>query len=176
MSAVRKGESPDKKNTAPTGRKRSAARLAAVQILYQMDITKTPASAALNGFSEDLWAPSDGPGNDACAMAKPDASFLERLTKNTSKQRKELDEMIAAVLPAERTVESLEMLMRAILRAGSYELLACLDIPARVVIDEYMNVADAFFSGNEPSLVNAVLDRLARKLRVGELSEGSNGA
>ena len=77
--------------------------------------------------------------------------------------------MIARALTQEWPIERLEAILRAILRAGAYELLARIDVPARVVISEYLEVAHAFFSGKEPSLVNGVLDRLGRLLRETEL-------
>ena len=80
-----------------------------------------------------------------------------------------LDERIGPWLDGEWTVERLEVLLRAILRAGTYELAERLDVPAETVINEYVDVAHAFFAGREPGLANAVLDKVARALRPGEL-------
>jgi N utilization substance protein B len=73
------------------------------------------------------------------------------------------------VLPPEWPLDRLEVLLRAIMRAGAYELLARGGVPARVIINEYVDLAHAFFAGAEPRMVNGVLDRLARSLRPGEL-------
>ena len=81
----------------------------------------------------------------------------------------DVDGIVAASLPADWPLARLESVLRAILRAGCYELLARSDVPARVVINEYVEVAHAFFSGKEPGLANGVLDRLARTLRGADL-------
>ena len=86
----------------------------------------------------------------------------------------EVDEMLAACLDDTWPAARMEILLRAILRCGAYELFSQPSLPARVVISEYIRVADAFFDGKEPSLVNAVLDRLAKVLRPEELAAEDN--
>ena len=80
----------------------------------------------------------------------------------------ELDQLIATALTPDSPLERLEAVLRAILRAGAFELLVSIDVPAPVVISEYLDIGHAFFAGKEPGLVNGVLDRLARTLRPEE--------
>ena len=141
-------------------RRRSLARLAAVQILYEMEMAGAAADGVLREFLADRW------GQDS---ANADSEFLISLVRGAADRRAEVDGMIEAALSAEWTIERLEMVLLAILRTGTYELLTRIDIPPRVVITEYVDVAHAFFAGNEPGFVNGVLDRLAHTLRPGEL-------
>ncbi len=167
--------------STPTGRRRSAARLAAVQALYEMDMAGAEADQVLEEFLQQRWrhgaagddagepAPRDGEDTpDAAAMTEPDNDFLGDLVHGVSTRRQELDELIAQVLSGERTVDRLETLLRVILRGGAYELSSKPDVPATVVITEYLDVAHAFFDDKGVSLVNGVLDRLAHNLRAGE--------
>lgn len=133
--------------------KRSAARMAAVQALYQIDIAGAQVEAALK-YREA-----------GAADMVPDESFLADLVRGVSARTTEIDPVLEDVLTENWPLNRLEVVLRAILRAGAYELLARPDIDAPVVIDEYMRIAKAFFDGGEPKLVNGVLDRLATKLR-----------
>jgi N utilization substance protein B len=87
-------------------------------------------------------------------------------------KREELDRVVGAVLSADWTVERLEIILRRILEAGAYELTERTDVPPRVVITEYVDVAHAFYSGAEPGMVNGVLDQLARRFRDQEMAAG----
>lgn len=151
---------------------RRAARIAAVQALYQMELAGTPPDRVLREFVPGGLAQSAG----GSAYGAPDPQLLSSLVMGVATQRHELDDMIAGVLSEDWTVERLESVLRAILRAGAYELSACRDIPARVSIDEYVDIADAFFGGRQPAFVNGVLDRLARLLRPEELGAGDERA
>jgi N utilization substance protein B len=91
-------------------------------------------------------------------------------------RRADLDSALSGALTADWPLERLETVLRAVLRAGAYELLARTDVPARVVISEYLDIAHAFFSGKEPGLVNGVLDRIAHVLRPGDLEGGGGGS
>lgn len=153
----------------PPRRRRSAARLAAVQAVYEIDIAGAAAAAVVREFIEERWREGDGEEKTAAGAVRPDDGLFASVVLGVAERRDELDRMIAAALSADRTLERLEAVLRAILRAGAYELLVERTVPPRVVINEYMEVAHAFFAGNEPDLVNAVLDRLARTLRPGEL-------
>ncbi len=148
------------------GGRRSAARLAAVQALYEMEVAGAPADPVLREFLEHRWQ-----GQEAPHGAEPDAAFLGDLVRGVGARSAELDALITPALSADWPLERLEVLLRAILRAGAYELLAREDVPPRVVIAEYLNVAHAFFTGREPALVNGVLDSLARTLRPDALGE-----
>lgn len=150
----------------------SAARLAAVQALYEMDATAAPSDPVLEEFLRDRWR-QPGAGEEALdsrAMTPPDQKLLTELVSGVGKTRPELDAQIGAGLQPPHTVESIEMLLRAVLRAGTFELVHRLSVPAKVVIAEYMDVAHAFFAEREPSLVNGVLDHVAHAVRPGELA------
>ena len=97
------------------------------------------------------------------------------LVRGVSARRTEVDDVIAGALSNQRRIARLEVILRALLRAAVFELLATADVPARVIINEYVDVAHAFFAGAEPGLVNGVLDRAARDLRPGELGESGGG-
>lgn len=162
-----------KNKAAASGRRRSAARLAAVQALYEMDVAGAPADPVLREFLHERWRRIDdgAPG----PLAEPDGVLLDDLVRGVSDRRDELDGLIGPVLCDEWTMKRLEMLLRAILRAGTYELRARHDIPPRVVISEYVEIAHAFFAGNEVGFVNGVLDRLARSLRAEQMKEDAGG-
>jgi N utilization substance protein B len=140
----------------------SAARLAAVQALYQIDLSGAGSEDALamvlaGGATLDetgLAAEADPQLASIIVRGVSQASMIERL-----------DQMIDGALAAGWSVPRLEILMRAILRAGVFELLECPEVPPKVVINEYVEVAHAFFDRGEPGMVNGVLDTLARRLR-----------
>lgn len=153
----------------------SAARLAAVQALYEMDLAGTPPDPVLREFFKDRWSDAnledgekDGSGGD---FAEPDGFLLAALVRGVTERRAELDGMISPALSGGRTPERLQAVLRSILRAGAFELSAMEKVPPRVVITEYVDVAHAFFEGAEPALVNGVLDRLAHTLRTGEMNK-----
>lgn len=156
------------------GGRRSAARLAAVQALYEMDVTGAGADPVLAEFLSRRWALTQsggGQGDGAhdekpAALVAPDLDYLADLVRGASERQAELDAAIGPALSGDWTVPRLEALLRAILRAGTYELIAHPEVDAAIVIDEYVEVAHAFFAAKEPSLVNAVLDRLARAARA----------
>lgn len=147
---------------------RSAARLAAVQALYQIDLTGISPDSVVAEFVEHRFdkVVDDLPGERA------DPGLFSDLVRGASARRDEVDRLVGDSLTDTWTVERLEKILRAILRLGAYELVARADIPARVVITEYVDVANAFFDGGQPGLVNGVLDALARRLRNGELAAG----
>lgn len=145
--------------------KRSAARLAAVQALYQIELTGALPAAVIEEFRGHRLGVS--PEDDGPSAA--DESYFSELVSGASARREEIDAAIIPLLAAGWTLVRLEAVTRAMLRAGGFELLARGDVPARVVIDEYMQIAHAFFSGKEPAFVNGVLDRLARRFRPDEI-------
>ena len=150
----------------------SAARLAAVQALYEVDVAGTPADAVVGEFLAERWSRATAEvGTEATA---PDRELFRLLVLGVAGQLAEVDRAVAGALTGTWTLARLEVLLRAILRAGAFELMVRPAVPARVVITEYLEVAHAFFAGTEPGLVNGVLDRLARTLRPGELGEGSD--
>ncbi len=146
----------------PSVAKRSAARLAAVQTLYQMDMTGVSAEQALADAKERRANEPRG------RLAEPDTSLLGQIVRGVSTDSESLDLAIGGALTGDWTVERLEAVLRAIIRAGAWELSAKQQTPTRVCISEWVDVAHAFYSGPEPGLVNAVLDRLAQSLRPGD--------
>ncbi|MDA0786431.1 MAG: transcription antitermination factor NusB [Proteobacteria bacterium] len=165
----------DSDGTAAARRKsgasaRGAARLLAVQALYQMDIRGGSAEATVMEFIQhrtELPVPSDD-DEDAAGPRDADKALFADLVQGVARDRKELNAALDGCLDGANTMERLEPLLRAILGAGAYELRSRDDIPARVAISEYVRLTDAFFEGKEPGLVNAVLDRLARVIRNDE--------
>lgn len=141
--------------------RRSAARLAAVQALYSMEITGVSATKALDEFRTRQDEPRG-------RMAEPDGDLVAFLVNGATAEGALMDEVIGKALSRDWTVDRLEAVLRAILRAGAFELKARPQTPARVAISEYVDVAHAFYAGPEPGLVNAVMDRVARVLRSQE--------
>ena len=147
---------------------RSAARLAAVQALYQMEMTGTTATHALNDVRLRDGAVSD----DAGAGVKVDEAMLKDLVEGVTDRGEELDRKIASHLVEGWSFERLEHVLRAILRAGTYEIVVKTDVPLRVAINEWVDLAHAFYSGKEPGFVNGVLDRIGREARPDEARPG----
>jgi N utilization substance protein B len=154
---------------APPGRRRRA-RLAAVQALYQMDLTGAPAAAIVAEFRRHRLAGE----LDGVPMDDSDIEFFAALVAGVGARQGEIDRQIAAALTPEWPIDRLDAVLKAILRAGVCELALCTDLPAKVTISEYMAVADSFFSAREPALVNAVLDHLARQLRGAGMGEAGD--
>ena len=142
----------------------SAARLAAVQALYQMDIAGGGIEDVVAEFLAHRLADWTEDGKEIRA----DAELFAALARGAGAHRDEIDAVIVGALDEGRTVERLELLLRAVLRVGTFELMDCPQIPAKVVIDEYIEVTHAFFDKGPPGFVNGVLDRLAHELRPGE--------
>jgi N utilization substance protein B len=150
----------------------TAARLAAVQALYQIEVTGAAPGTVVEEFSRHRL----GKSQDGEAPTKASAALFGEIVRGAAARRAEIDAMIGAALGPERPPERLEIILASILRAGAYELLARPGVPARAVITEYVDLAHGFFAGNEPKLVNAVLDRVARTVRPGEFgSERGQG-
>ncbi len=148
------------------GEKRSAARLAAVQALYQMDIAGAGTADVFAEF-ESHWL---GREVDGDAYKPAEAAFFRAIVDGVVRDQRALDRDIDATLEAGWPLKRIEAILRAVLRAGAFELAGRRDIPAKVVISEYADVAAAFFGRDEVGLANAVLDALARKLRGDEFS------
>lgn len=154
---------------------RSSARLSAVQALYEIDMTGISVDTVLQEFMKDRWkARTDLPEEDEENLpniATPDYALMTEIIRGVSLKCNDLDDLIHSSLSGEWSVERLEVILRATLRAGTFELLSITDVPAKVVINEYVNVAKAFFDDNKPSLVNGVLDKIARVLRTAEMEK-----
>jgi N utilization substance protein B len=145
---------------------RSAARLSAVQALYQMEVTAKGLREILEEF-ETWWIGQEVEGE----QYKPaEIALFRAIVSGVVKDQVVIDQAIDQTLAEGWPLRRIEALMRAILRAGAFELLKRGDIPARVVIKEYVDVAGAFFDRDEAGMINAVLDALARKNRVKEFT------
>lgn len=147
---------------------RRAARLAAAQVLYELEVAGAAADAVLADHLANRWRqlPADDDGEQPLVVqTPPDAVHLGAVVRGSIARRADLDGMIEGAMEHGWTMGRLEVLLRAILRCGAYELLAMKDVPAKVAITEYVEIAKDFYAGPEPALVNGVLDRLAHVLR-----------
>lgn len=147
---------------------RRAARLAAVQALYQWEQTGARPDSIISEFgTHRLGKNAEEPG-----LPAPDRKLFAELVRGVSAGVEELDDMLSAILTDDWSIERLESILRAIMRCGAFELAHRQDVPPKVVISEYLAVADAFFSEKETGMTNAVLDKLAQSLRPGGLEKG----
>lgn len=144
---------------------RSAARLAAVQALYQMDVTGKALPDILSEF-ETHWI---GGEIDGERYNLAELAFFRDILKGILADQTALDRAVNDGLVASWPLARIDCVMRAILRAGAYELKKRRDVPAKVVIKEYVDVAGAFFGREESGMINAVLDGLGRVYRADEL-------
>jgi transcription antitermination protein NusB len=151
--------------------KRSAARLAAVQALYQMDIAGTSLPDILAEF-ESHWLGGDVEGD---SYPEAEAAYFHDVVGGVLREQKELDPIVDDALSRGWPLKRVEAVLRAVLRAGAYELVHRSDVPARVVVNEYVDVAGAFLDRDETGMVNAVLDALARRLREAEFQKPAAG-
>lgn len=148
------------------GERRSAARLAAVQALYEMDVAGTGVIEAVAQF-EAYWM---GQEIDGVSFKPAEAAFFRDIVAGVVREQKPVDRKVDAALAKGWPLTRVEIVLRAVLRAGCYELMFRKDVPVRVVISEYVDVSRAFYSDDEPGFVNAVLDSVARDARPGELA------
>ena len=140
---------------------RSAARLAAVQALYQQEMEGTPTARLLHEFHDHrLGATIEGE-----TYADAEISFFDDLVEGTLARRDEIDRLISERLAEGWSLERLDKPMKAILRVGAYELIARPDVPMASVISEYVDVADAFYNQREKGFVNGLLDAIAKAAR-----------
>jgi transcription antitermination protein NusB len=159
--------SQKQKTIKPAAKKalaRASARLKAVQALYQMELGSEDAGEVMAQFAGQGLANEPGQEN----IVSPDWLFFESLIKGIVKDQRQLDPVINDSLAKGWTLSRLDATVRAILRAGCFELTDRRDVPARVIINEYVEIAHSFFDGEESRLINGVLDTLARDLRAGE--------
>ena len=138
---------------------RHAARLGAVQALYQMEMLGADSEDVAEEFAEHRFGE---------LPVAPDAEFFHAIVTGVPPHQVEIDRSIAASLSQSWKLERVDSILRAILRCAVYELVARRDVPAKVVIDEYVAVAGAFFGADEPGFVNGALDTIARRKRAAE--------
>jgi len=167
-----------KKSSRAPVQARSAARLAAVQALYDAELTGDDADKLLKDFIDHriggrALVSDEDESETEIDLASADPLLLTAVVRGSLENAAQLDEVVANALTGDWHVERLESVLHAILRCGAFELTRMPETPARVVISEYVDVASAFYGGPEPGLVNAVLDRIARVARAAEL--GADG-
>src|SRR5918996_5929880 len=148
-------------STAARSRSRSAARLAAVQALYQQEMEGTPLSRLLKEFHDHRL----GATIEEAQYVDAERTFFDDVVTGVDARRAEIDQVISAKLAEGWSLERLDRPMRAILRAGTYELIARPDVPVGSVISEYVDVAHAFFDKRESGFVNGLLDAVAKEAR-----------
>ena len=154
-----------KQGRESSGRARSAARLAAVQALYQHDMETTPVALLLDQFHMHRLGGEIDPDIEDARYEDAEVSFFDDLVKGVIARRDEIDGLLSGKLAAGWKVERLDKTMLQILRAGAWELLARADVPTPSAIREYVDVAHAFFEAREAKFVNGVLDAVARDVR-----------
>lgn len=158
----------------PKSRPRTASRVAAVQALFQSQQSQTPAETVIDEFIRHRLGAPPGTGGFEDGRA-PDAHvpLFTRIVRTATEQQDTLDAAIAGCLPADWPTERLDPVLLALLRAGAAELWMADGPPAKVVINEYLDVAHGFFHGDEPRMANGMLDHLARLLRPAEFQDAS---
>jgi N utilization substance protein B len=164
-------QSSAKERSQQLALERRAARLAAVQALYQWEQTGARPEAVITEFGTHRL----GKAAENAEMPKADRKLFAELVRGVSAGVEELDDMLSAVLTEDWSIERLESILRAIMRCGAFELAHRQDVPPKVVISEYLAVADAFFGEKETGMTNGVLDKLAQTLRPGELAAKGTG-
>ena len=159
-------------NKKPAGDKkanrRGAARLAAVQALYQMDIGGAGINDVFAEF-ESHWIGGEVEGEK---YLPAEAAFFRDVVSGVVRDQARLDPLIDDALSRGWPLKRIDAILRAVLRAGAYELEHRKDIPGRVVVSEYVDVANAFVDREETGMVNAVLDQIGRQFRLDEFGRG----
>jgi N utilization substance protein B len=147
--------------TSGSSRARAAARLAAVQALYQHEMEGTPQAQLLDEFHRHRI----GMEIDEAQFADAEVAFFDDVVKGVIARQEEIDALISSKLAQGWVLGRLDRTLAQILRAGSYELLARADVPTGTVINEYLDVAHAFFDARETKFVNGVLDAVGKQVR-----------
>ncbi|MGE6739187.1 transcription antitermination factor NusB [Allorhizobium pseudoryzae] len=153
--------SKDLQQPVKPANQRGAARLAAVQALYQMDIGGTGVLEVVAEYEEHRL----GQELDGDTYLKADPSWFRSIVAGVVRDQTKIDPLVRATLLESWPLSRLDSTLRAILRAGTFEILERKDVPVPVIVTEYVEIAQAFFEGEEPKIVNAVLDRIAKQVR-----------
>ncbi len=158
------GAAPEKRvikgNEGSPKAQKTAARLAAVQVLYQMRLNNQDATSAVKEFLEHrVGFNLDG---DVFVPANPD--LLREIVMGVQERWSDIDAIVTKALTDGKKTE-VETLLECILRAGVYELIAAANVDAGIIINDYLNVTVGFYDGSEPKIVNAILDKVAKAVR-----------
>lgn len=170
-----------KKRSADTPKPRTVSRMAAVQALYQMDLAGTDAGDVIAQFlaekpeQKGAEAEDSGDAEALTSLEGADPTFFADVVKGVVRRQREIDPLVDQQLRTGWRLVRVDSILRAILRGGVFELLERSDVPARVTINEYINIAKAFFEADEPKVVNGVLDRIAHKVRAKEFETPGEG-
>lgn len=167
MSTPETGARPSASRTREEARlARSAARLAAVQALYQMELS----GAELGDVRREFETHRLGAEIEGVEYREADVELFRNLIEGAVRHQVSIDHLTDRALVEKWPLGRIDATLRALFRAAGHELTGRPDIPPKVVIGEYVDVAKAFFSGKEPGFVNAVLDHMAREARPGEMA------
>jgi transcription antitermination protein NusB len=150
---------------------RGMARLAAVQALYQMDVARTGVRAVIEEFTLHRFRAEA----EKAYYDKTDEAFFKDLVQGVVDKQRDVDPLVGAHLAKGWRLSRIDSILRAILRAAAYELQERRDVPVKVIINEYVDIAHAFFGGDEPGVVNGILDSVARAVRSGEFKDRVHG-
>jgi N utilization substance protein B len=150
---------------------RGMARLAAVQALYQMDVARTDARVVIEEFTLHRFR---GEAEKAY-YDRTDEDFFRDLVLGVVEKQRGIDPLVATHLAKGWRLARIDSILRAILRAAAFELQERPDVPVKVIINEYVDIAHAFFGGDEPGVVNGILDAVARDIRSGEIRDRVHG-
>jgi N utilization substance protein B len=156
---------------AAKGRPRTGARLAAVQALFQSEQAGENPETVIQQFVKHRLGPDGEDGLGEGRVPEADVAFFAKLVRAAAARIAEVDETLSSVLAKDWPLEKIDPVLRALLRAATAELMTPHDPPARVVINEYLDIAHGFFDAEEPRFANGVLDALARKLRADEFAK-----
>lgn len=151
--------------------RRSGARLAATQALYQIAMVQTGTEDVVQEFLKHRL----GQEIEGEHVPEADPQLFANIVRGANSRREDVDALLNGALDPAWPTTRLETPLLAVLRAGAYELMAHHDTPAKVLINEYVDVARAFYAGREPGMVNGVMDRVARRLRPEEFEGGGAG-
>ncbi len=142
---------------------RRAARVAAVQALYQMDLSSEPQKSVIRQFLDHRFGQKDETG-----MITADEAYFEDIVNGCVAFQDDIDLAISGKLSEGWPIRRLDMTLRATLRAATYEIMRRPDVPALVIISEYVDIAGDFFDGKEPGMVNGIVENIAKDIRAAE--------
>ena len=143
--------------------RRRLARLSAVQALYQMELADKKSKFVVNEFNDHWFKNAASEGGVAA-----DETYFEMIVLGVVAEQDQVDTAISSKLNEKWKLNRLDITLRAIMRCAAYEILRCFDVPAIVIIDQYVSIAGDFYDDNEPNFVNAALDKLGREHRKAE--------
>lgn len=148
----------------------AATRLAAVQAVYELDMMEADVDDVLASFSAERWLTADDENDQE--MARPKPELLKDLVRGVSLHLAQIDAALSPEMIQNRDVDSMEIVLRAILKTATYELLERKNVPSRTLLMAYVSVADAFFDtdGPQSKLISGILNAVARRVRPEEFT------